>query len=106
MLHSHASEEERADVDAYPLDESPYGFRGGAGNIHDWCLNEWKPEGPAIDAGRLIVGAALPFGDHYRAVRGGSWTSVPNHCRAASRFALRPDQRRSATGLRVARLYQ
>lgn len=105
MLNSHAGEPTRAEVEAYPLDESPYGMRGGAGNSHDYCINAWRPEGPALHGGRLAIEADLPEGYERRSVRGGAWSSVENHCRAAARFTLRPDQRRNATGLRVARPY-
>ncbi len=102
MLESHARETERVDVDAHPLDESPYGVRGGAGNTRDFCANVWTEEGPRIDAGRLVLEAAPDEGDDYRSVRGGAWSSVENHCRAAARFVMRPEHRRSTTGLRVA----
>ena len=105
MLNSHAGDPTRAPVDDYPLDESPYGMRGGAGNSHDYCLDAWTPEGPATPGGRLVLDAEAPQGDEHRAVRGGAWSSIENHCRAAARFALRPDQWRNATGLRLARSY-
>ncbi len=105
MLNSHAGEPKRSEVEAYPLDESPYGMRGGAGNSHDYCLNAYKRQGPAIQGERLAFEATLPDGGEHYSVRGGAWSSVENHCRAAARFALRPDQRRNATGLRLARSY-
>ncbi|MEZ4301444.1 MAG: bifunctional serine/threonine-protein kinase/formylglycine-generating enzyme family protein [Polyangiaceae bacterium] len=106
ILGSHDGPPMRAEVDAYPDDESPYGLRGGAGNSHDHCLNLWKPGGPSAPEGRLILEAAPLGGEEYRAVRGGGWSSVENHCRAAARFAMRPDQRHNSTGLRVARSYR
>ncbi len=102
MLNSHAGDPARVTVDAYPLDESPYGMRGGAGSSHDWCANAWTQEGPKLHGDRLVIDDDLAEGE-YRSVRGGAWSSVENHCRAAARFALRPDQRLSATGLRVGR---
>ena len=105
MLNSHSGEPLRSDVEAYPLDESPYGMRGGAGNSHDYCLNAWKPDGPAIQGDRLAIIEPLLEGGEHWSVRGGAWSSVENHCRAAARFALRPDQRRNATGFRLARSY-
>jgi serine/threonine-protein kinase len=92
-------------VDAYPLDESPYGMRGGAGNSHDYCINLWGQEGRPLRAGRLAIEAAPPGGDEFRSVRGGAFSSLANNCRAAARFGLRPDQRRNATGLRLCRPY-
>ncbi|WP_437516767.1 protein kinase domain-containing protein [Sorangium sp. So ce1099] len=99
-----AGQPSRVDVDEYPLDESPYGLRGGAGNSRDWCLNLWTRSGPRIEgSGRLVIEAAPADGDAFRSCRGGAWSSVENHCRAAARFAGRPDQPRSTAGLRVAR---
>ncbi|APR75851.1 serine/threonine protein kinase [Minicystis rosea] len=105
MLSSHAGDPTRASVDDYPSDESPYGMRGGAGNSHDFCLNGWSAQGPESIGGRLSLTAASPDDPGHRSVRGGAWSCVENHCRAAARFALRPDQWRNATGLRVARSY-
>jgi serine/threonine-protein kinase len=105
MLTSQIGEPSRVDVNDYPLDESPYGFRGGAGNSRDYCINLWTPEGREAREGRLVLRAAPANSDDYRAIRGGAFISVENHCRAAASFAARPDQRRATLGLRVARSY-
>jgi serine/threonine-protein kinase len=102
MANSHPGDASRVDVDAFPLDESPYGLRGGAGNTRDYCVDLWTLAGPAVVDGRLIVEPAKPSGDEYRSVRGGAWAAVPSECRPAARFASRPVQRWSTTGLRVA----
>jgi serine/threonine-protein kinase len=104
MLSSRSGDPGRADVDAFPIDESPYGFRGGAGNSRDNCLNLWTLEGPRIDEGRLVVEAAPPESDGYRAARGGAWSSVEAHCRLAARFVTPPDQGRTTLGIRLARV--
>ncbi|WP_437590258.1 protein kinase domain-containing protein [Sorangium sp. So ce1000] len=101
MLDSHPGEPGRVEVTEFPLDEGPYGMRGGAGNTRDFCSNRWTMEGPPLDKGRLSPDVAPPGDEGYRAIRGGAWSSVVDHCRAAARFVLRPDQRRSAVGLRV-----
>jgi formylglycine-generating enzyme required for sulfatase activity len=95
----------RADVDEYPLDESPYGLRHGVGNTRDFCLNAWSIDGPSLDGDRLRVDLTEPDAD-FRSVRGGAWSSVEHHCRAASRFANRADDRRSAIGVRVGRSFR
>jgi formylglycine-generating enzyme required for sulfatase activity len=105
MADSHPREMARVDVDAYPLDESPYGMRGGAGNSRDYCTNVWTKVGPDTQGGRLVLGAPSAEGEAHRSLRGGAWSSVENHCRAAARFAVRPGQGRSTLGLRVARSY-
>jgi serine/threonine-protein kinase len=104
-LNSQAHEPSRVDVDAYPLDESPFGLRGGAGNSRDWCDNLWTLGGPAREGGRLRLEPAPDDGDAYRSARGGAWSSVENHCRAAARFVGRPDKRAPTAGVRVARSY-
>ncbi|MEZ4303044.1 MAG: SUMF1/EgtB/PvdO family nonheme iron enzyme, partial [Polyangiaceae bacterium] len=106
MLQSHRTPPPRlASVDAFPGDESPFGMRGGAGNSLDLCWNEWTRQGPVIEGGRLVVTESPPEGPGYRAVRGGGWGNVANHCRAAGRFAVLPDHRRSALGLRLGRSF-
>ena len=37
-----------APVTEFPADESPYGVRGLAGNIVEWCADEYRREGPPI----------------------------------------------------------
>ena len=105
MLASHPGETARVEVDAFAGDESPYGMRGGAGNTRDLCMNEWTLSGPAMTDGRFALTHADPADDAYRAVRGGAWSSVESHCRAAARFVLRPSQERSTTGIRLVRPY-
>jgi formylglycine-generating enzyme required for sulfatase activity len=58
-------------VNSYPLDESPYGVRGLAGNVRDPCLND--------------VGEAHPG---WRGNRGGDWTSSGFDLRSACRAAF------------------
>jgi serine/threonine-protein kinase len=84
-----------------PVDESPYGARGLGGNTRDWCENAWRRDGPRIERGRLVREAGR--GDEVRAVRGGSWSSPLEFCRAAARFGNAPAGRRLTIGLRLAR---
>ena len=102
-LDSHVAEPGRVPVDSYPLDESPLGVRGLAGNSRDWCLNVWNREGPKVRGGRLELDAADMDDPDFRAVRGGAWTSPLSFSRAAARFGNRPRPRRTNIGLRVAR---
>ena len=92
----------RVPVDAYPVDESPYGVRGMAGNVRDWCENVWSVDGPPLDAeGRLVHREAPEAG--LRSIRGGAWSTVPDLARLASRFAAPPDARFPVVGFRLAR---
>ncbi|WP_158542489.1 bifunctional serine/threonine-protein kinase/formylglycine-generating enzyme family protein [Lujinxingia litoralis] len=89
MLHS--PERTPAPIDAFPDDTSPYGLRGAAGNVRDWCadiLAEGEP-------GEGDPGA--------RAYRGGSWFSSAENCRLASREVRPPDATSVGTGFRLAR---
>jgi serine/threonine-protein kinase len=93
----------RASVDGYPLDESPYGVRGLAGNSRDWCDNLWRLQGPAVRNGRLVVEVAAPSDAGFRALRGGAWSSPLMASRSAGRFGGQPGVRRMTTGLRIIR---
>jgi serine/threonine-protein kinase len=92
-------------VSGHPTDESPYGVRGLAGNMRDWCVNIWKREGPLVEGGRLRVDAAAADDSDFRAVRGGGWGSSIAHARAAARFASRPGKCMLFVGARLARSY-
>ncbi len=106
MLASHEGDPGRVPVGTYTLDEAPCGMQDGAGNVRDFCANLWTLEGPVIREGLVDLEVATLDDSRYRSVRGGAWSSVENHCRAAGRFVLRPGQRRSAIGLRVGRTLQ
>ena len=101
MAQSGPGEASAVAVEAYPTDESPYGVRGLAGNVRDWCLDEWTQGGPSVEHGRLRV---VPAEGHaLRSVRGGAWAAGLPFCRAASRFAARAEARVAALGFRLAR---
>jgi len=100
---SHAGLPHAIDVHAFPEDESPYGVRGVVGNIRDWCGNAWKWDGPAVNNGIVLADPAVDEDEELRAVRGGAWSSAPEVCRVAARFALAPSQRLSSVGIRLAR---
>ncbi len=89
-----------AEVDAFPYDESPYGLRGAAGNVRDWCANAYR--GRADPSPR--VRSDLDPGDPaWRLNRGGSFVSAPRFCALASRFADPPSSRLAVVGFRLAR---
>ncbi|MFO0587516.1 MAG: bifunctional serine/threonine-protein kinase/formylglycine-generating enzyme family protein [Polyangiaceae bacterium] len=90
-------------VHAYPLDESPYGVRGLAGQVRDWCINLWHPDGSPLVEGRVQIDPAAAEDPAFRVVRGGAWASPLSYSRAATRFASRPTYRHLTTGFRLAR---
>ena len=87
----------------FPIDESPYGVRGMAGNVRDWCLDRWERDGPEVVDGVLRWVSAPPDDPGFRSVRGGAWTAVAERVRMASRFAAKPDDRFRGQGFRLAR---
>ncbi|WP_437958918.1 bifunctional serine/threonine-protein kinase/formylglycine-generating enzyme family protein [Sorangium sp. So ce119] len=103
MLGSHEGVAGRRPVDEFPLDESPYGLRGAAGNVRDWCINAWKREGPRTEGGVVLLDPADDADPDFRALRGGAWSTSPNFCRAAGRFASKPGDRFGGMGFRLAR---
>jgi eukaryotic-like serine/threonine-protein kinase len=104
-LESHRGSPARVAVTAYPVDEGPYGVRGLAGNVRDWCLNIWKLGGPAIRRERLELDAASPEDADFRAIRGGAWGSSVATGRAAARFGGQPERWTLSVGVRIARSY-
>ncbi|MEM7248940.1 MAG: SUMF1/EgtB/PvdO family nonheme iron enzyme, partial [Acidobacteriota bacterium] len=101
MLQSHAGRPQQASVSERPSDESPWGVRGMAGNVRDWCLNAYRREGPADELVSVDVDDERE--DELRLVRGGSWNSNEAYCRLAGRFAIEPGSRFAAVGFRLAR---
>ncbi len=96
-----ATESGVAPVDSYPIDESPYGVRGVAGNTCDWCINVWRAEGSPVRNGRLVIEPADPGDGDLRTGRGGIWAGGGRFARLATRFADPPGRRLSVLGLRL-----
>lgn len=95
----------REGVGGHPVDESPYGVRGLAGNTRDWCVNRWRHEGPLIVGGRLRIEHAAEEDPDFRVIKGGAWSSAVLNGHAAARFGARPGIRRPVVGLRLAMSY-
>ncbi len=91
-------------VTAFPIDESPYGVRGLAGNVRDWCLDrfvkESHPSGPIVDV------SMAPLSDdpgERRAIRGGTWSNHSSMMRSASIMRNEVGMRSASQGLRLVR---
>ena len=85
-------------VGIYPLDGTPEGLGDLAGNVWEWCEDEWhfNYRGAPLD------GTARSHGDGYRALRGGAWRSDASNCRSAVRIAYPPGSRGDGVGFRPA----
>ena len=77
-------------VGIFPQGCSPYGVMDLAGNVWEWCLNEYEHPERTQRTGR-----------EPRVLRGGSWSSPRGFARAASRYHLDPCYRSGDVGFRV-----
>ncbi len=91
-----------AAVHAHPADRSPYGVRGMGGNVRDFCRDVYRRRGPPVVEGRPRLGAVPDVGD-FLVVKGGSYVSKLNACRAASRFGMPLGEHQATVGFRLCR---
>jgi serine/threonine-protein kinase len=99
--YAHAGRPLPGSVEAFPEDVSPYGVRGLAGNVMDWCLDDHGAPFPE-DGGRLVV-PVLSSDATVRSLRGGAWTQPLRLAKAAQRQGAEPHSRFSHMGFRLAR---
>lgn len=101
MAGSHRGRPCLASVYAFPIDESPYGVRGTAGNTRTWCLDAAehmdaiypRPSEVALPADRNAG----------RTYMGGNWNAPPDVCKIARRPQVVSALRTPTTGFRLAR---
>ena len=77
-------------VGIFPQDRSPYGVMDLAGNVWEWCLNEYEHPKRVQRTGR-----------EPRVVRGGSWFDIQASARADDRDNPPPNARSDLYGFRV-----
>lgn len=81
-------------VGMYPLGATQQGVVDMAGNVWEWCLNEYdNPERP--EAMRIYKGAGQ------RVVRGGSWNFLPVNLRSSDRLRNNTGYRFNDLGFRL-----
>ena len=110
MRDSQTIAEGPAPPDDFPVDTSPYGVRGLAGGVQEWCADVFSPVGPAVGGDVVTVprppteASTRPSGhEPPRTVRGGAWNLSADWGRAASRQGFDPGRRTSNIGFRLCR---
>ena len=85
MRHSKRERPYMSSIYDYPLDKSPYGVYGMAGNVREWTATSWNHDGPHIQ--NDCVNEDMPTLHNYLRVtlKGGSWSDPDIYCRASSR---------------------
>jgi len=93
-----------AKVDEHPLDISVFGIRGLAGNVMEWCAEDYPSSTPVDDAG---VVRHLPAGSEgegqTKNVRGGAFGFPKRSCRATLRRTLTATRHYFNCGFRLVR---
>jgi formylglycine-generating enzyme required for sulfatase activity len=103
-VESHAGPPHAHAVTSFPVDESPYGVRGLAGGIRDWCLDVFSPEGPVVSGDVLALPSGTPDPQAPHITRGGAW-SLPAWVSRAAVRGYHPPIRLGDLGLRLCRSY-
>ncbi|GAX60892.1 hypothetical protein SCALIN_C15_0033 [Candidatus Scalindua japonica] len=90
-------------VGIYPAGAAPGGHLDMAGNVWEWCEDDWHSEeksGP--DDSSAWVDEPRGSG---RVIRGGSWSNDAQSCRSAYRYRYEPDDRNISLGFRLSRSF-
>jgi formylglycine-generating enzyme required for sulfatase activity len=69
------------------------------GNVWEWCSDVFAPY--SMETATDPQGASATGANVQRIARGGSWANTPSFCRAASRFAFKPEFRGNGVGFRI-----
>lgn len=100
---SHPERKGVMSVHDYRTDVSPYGVRGMAGNVRDWCVERWRLDGSRVEDDVAQTDVASPADDAYRPMRGGAWISAGDLARLSVRYSELPTKRHGVLGFRLAR---
>jgi formylglycine-generating enzyme required for sulfatase activity len=85
---------------SYPANR--YGLHDMAGNVWEYCLDEWRERSGTLD-GRAAALADPEAVVTRRVIRGGSWGGAPLNLRVAYRDSHPPDAAGAHVGFRCAR---
>ena len=104
MAQSHKGKPKMAPVESYPEDISPYGVRGMAGNMREWCWDNPQPSRAPRLVGQIAQAQENPELESSSEIvtRGGSWYSLPDSARCATRQWCSPVIRSVFIGMRLA----
>ena len=100
---SHEGQPTLASIDEYPADVSPYGIRGMAGNVKEWCCNGYRKHG---DEDPRVTPWVADEAETWRMFRAGGYFYGPVRLRAASRAVAPPHLRFLVHGVRLFRSLQ
>jgi formylglycine-generating enzyme required for sulfatase activity len=88
-------------VGDHPVDTSPYGLRGAAGNVADWTA-DCRPGTPEVEADRVLRRSTE---GKLLTQRGGSWLTSAFPCRLDFRRVAQPLERAHYLGFRLFRSF-
>jgi formylglycine-generating enzyme required for sulfatase activity len=91
----------RRPVDVGSLPANPWGLHEVHGNVWEWVEDVWHDNysGAPTDGSAWTAGGY----SHLRALRGGSWYSIPDWVRSAMRLTIELSDPRKDVGFRLAR---
>jgi eukaryotic-like serine/threonine-protein kinase len=93
-----------SDVDAFPVDESPYGVRGLAGNTMEWTQTPYlKNQFPLANTRLQLTDPDAEPPETEWLLRGGVWMYGARYSRTAYRFSATSTLRSFNTGFRLVR---
>jgi len=101
-------------INSFTIDQSPYGVRGLAGNVQDWCYNDWTADWmriqgldwtgsfkAALNMNKFLETIQQSSNDSLKTARGGRWNGGVLSARSASRFEERATTYLPSLGFRL-----
>jgi len=88
-----------SEVKAYPLGASQYGVLDITGNVWEWVNDWYQPNYYRVSP---PINPTGPMSGYFKGLRGGSWYSVTENSRIATRGYYGPDDSNAFFGIRCA----